>query len=303
MVQRIFIPGSEWLYFKIYSGAKTADEILVRTVYPYIEELRAEKSADSFFFIRYADPDFHIRLRLHIVSPTEYAVVFEKFIRYFQPEVDNGAITKIMCDTYTREIERYGAASIGAVEELFRADSAAIIEFLRRLSGLGTEQRETVRWTAALVLLDDTLTACGYDLAEKVRMTGRMAESYKREFGFTSHGFTKQLNDKYRFARKDIEQALAGREGFGPYEDILHARKTQIGAIAGQIEEIRRSGATIPAADDLLFSIQHMTMNRWFRSRNRQHELVVYDFLNKFYASAYARRNKESKDTEAPENL
>ena len=29
MTQRIFIPGSQWLYFKIYTGIKTADATTV----------------------------------------------------------------------------------------------------------------------------------------------------------------------------------------------------------------------------------------------------------------------------------
>ena len=32
-----------------------------------------------------------------------------------------------------------------------------------------------------------------------------------------------------------------------------------------------------------------MTMNRWFRSRNRLHELVIYNFISKHYDSMYAR--------------
>ena len=66
MIQRKFIPGSQWLYFKIYTGVKTADEVLAHTIRPFLRELYAERWIDGSFFIRYNDPDFHIRLRLHI---------------------------------------------------------------------------------------------------------------------------------------------------------------------------------------------------------------------------------------------
>ena len=43
-----------------------------------------------------------------------------------------------------------------------------------------------------------------------------------------------------------------------------------------------------------LTSMIHMTMNRWFRSKNRLHELVIYDFLSRYYISEIAK-NKNIK--------
>lgn len=57
MIQRKFIPGSQWLYFKIYTGVKTADEVLAHTIRPFLRELYAERWIDGSFFIRYNDPD------------------------------------------------------------------------------------------------------------------------------------------------------------------------------------------------------------------------------------------------------
>ncbi len=36
MVQRLFIPGSEWVYVKIYTGAKTADKLLSHSLFLFI---------------------------------------------------------------------------------------------------------------------------------------------------------------------------------------------------------------------------------------------------------------------------
>ena len=109
MIQRKFIPGSQWLYFKIYTGVKTADEVLAHTIRPFLRELYAERWIDGSFFIRYNDPDFHIRLRLHIDRFENYAPIFRRFEASFQPLVENGAVIRVLCDTYVREIERYGA--------------------------------------------------------------------------------------------------------------------------------------------------------------------------------------------------
>lgn len=304
MVQRTFIPGSEWLYFKIYTGTKTADDILVQIVGPYVENLYAEGVIDNYFFIRYSDPDFHIRLRLHIGDSVNYAKVFKDFLKHFQPCVDNGMIVKILCDTYVREIERYGSETIESAEDLFRADSAAVMRLLARCCDQPEEKREAIHWQLALLLFDDTLTAFGYELPNKVRIARRMADSYRREFGFTTHGYTKQLNDKYRSFRKNIESALASRSEFTAFEDILQSRKMEIQTVMGRIHEDRAADVTTYAADDLLSSIQHMTMNRWFRVRNRMYELVIYDFLSRYYESADVRNQKGIQiKPEGPENL
>lgn len=111
------------------------------------------------FFIRYNDPDFHIRLRLHIDRFENYAPIFRRFEALFQPLVENGAVIRVLCDTYVREIERYGANTMEPVERLFGIDSGAILELLEKIEELPTDTRETTRWQLALALLDDTMTA------------------------------------------------------------------------------------------------------------------------------------------------
>lgn len=242
MIQRKFIPGSQWLYFKIYTGVKTADEVLAHTIRPFLRELYAERWIDGSFFIRYNDPDFHIRLRLHIDRFENYAPIFRRFEALFQPLVENGAVIRVLCDTYVREIERYGANTMEPVERLFGIDSGAILELLEKIEELPTDTRETTRWQLALALLDDTMTAFGKTPDEKKTLFSRMAENFKKEFGFTSHSFTKQINDKYRRYRADIEKALSDREMFTDYDAILQPRKSEIGKVAAEISRINPPG-------------------------------------------------------------
>lgn len=305
MTQRTFIPGSPWLYFKLYTGHKTADELLAGVLRPLAVDLQTRGLIDRWFFIRYADPDFHIRFRVHIPDAAGYSDVMSGFHRGVLPCVEDGRVSKVLCDTYTRELERYGEATVELLEELFCIDSAAQFELLARLAEQPGAGRETLRQHLSLLLLDDALTAFGNDLAAKQQLMGQMAESFRREFGFTAHAYTKQLNDKYRTARSDIEQVVTSRRECAAFEDVLAGRQRGFGQIAERIAAIADSEVRSPASavpvDDLLRSIQHMTMNRWFRSRNRQHELVIYDFLNRYYKSAQAR-NQPASNGEVPEN-
>ena len=67
-IKRTYILGDEWLYYKLYCGARTSDVILTETIKPVTEYLLNQGLIDSWFFIRYGDPDFHIRIRFHLVD-------------------------------------------------------------------------------------------------------------------------------------------------------------------------------------------------------------------------------------------
>ncbi|WP_297806931.1 thiopeptide-type bacteriocin biosynthesis protein [uncultured Alistipes sp.] len=300
MIRRKFIPGSRWLYFKIYTGIKTADEVATRTLLPLLRELYEAKLIDDWFFIRYTDPDFHLRLRLLVARPEHYAAIFARIGSSVEPLVDNGAVVKVVCDTYVREIERYGAGTMEAVERLFGIDSRAVLELLDRVAEEPADRRETVRWQLALLLLDDAMTAFGKEPEEKLRLFSNMAGNFKQEFGFTSHPFTRQINDKYRRYRAEIEKGLSVREPFAAYEPVLRRRRAELERVAAEILRIKDEDAAPPLTDELLGSIAHMTMNRWFRTGNRQFELVVYDFLSKYFESSVARTKRVGTEKRMP---
>lgn len=291
MIRRAFIPGSRWLYFKIYTGQKSADELLFRNVAHLVDRLYAERTVDNFFYIRYTDPDFHLRLRFHIPDSAAYGKLFGEFIREFEPLADNGTIVKIACDTYVREIERYGADSVELLESLFGIDSLHVLKLLSLVEQQESlEQKEHTRWKLALCLLDDTLSEFGYTLDRKSKLMTGISDRFLREFGFITHAYTKQLNDKYRIFRKEIDLYLSERDISPEFERILTSRRGRISEIAAKLREMEDAALDIPASETLLPSILHMTMNRWFRSQNRVHELVLYDFLKKYYGSVLARR-------------
>ena len=94
---------------------------------------------------------------------------------------------------------------------------------------------------------------------------------------------------KYRSESDSINQLFAQKQDIY-FAELLENRKTRYGRIAHDIDHVIALNSKMKAnRDDLVFSIQHMTMNRWFRSHNRLHELVIYDFLRKHYESQKAK--------------
>src|SRR5262249_55204668 len=107
-VERRFAPGSHWLYAKLYSGVAIADEVLRDVVLPLVIRDGFSQAVNRWFFLRYSDPDTHLRLRFcgtpdmlaSYVAPMLHAAVAR--------QLTDGRIWRVQLDTYEREVERYG---------------------------------------------------------------------------------------------------------------------------------------------------------------------------------------------------
>jgi hypothetical protein len=106
----VFPPGSEWLYLKLYCGIATADKILCEIVGPLLDELRASGHVDHWFFVRFGDPENHIRIRMHGTPGVLSSVVLPACQAAIEPLLRNGGIAKSQVDTYAPESVRYGVA-------------------------------------------------------------------------------------------------------------------------------------------------------------------------------------------------
>ncbi len=119
MLQRIFYIGDEWLYYKLYCGKQTADQLLVNILKPLTEDLINRKLIDQWFFLRYGDPDFHIRIRFHLSEINKIGEVvldINQTLRYY---VKEDLIWKVQVDVYQREIESYGSNTMLLSEKFF----------------------------------------------------------------------------------------------------------------------------------------------------------------------------------------
>ncbi|MBC8592879.1 hypothetical protein H8744_06345 [Oscillospiraceae bacterium N12] len=287
MVKRLFIPGSQWIYFKIYTGEQTADNILIENVMPFIHTLYNEGVIMGSFFVRYSDPLFHLRLRLYVDKLESYATIFSNLLVFLEPCLNNGSIFRIMCDTYNRELERYGNELIKYVEEIFCIDSWSILSLLSILQKYDEDLREYERWNLSLLLIDDLLNVFDFDGKSKKQYLCMLSEQLKLEHGFINHKFTKQLNDKYRTNKSNVWRTMDRENSvvYIKYSDILNRRKNDLEEITKKLnkEELQW------ISDYSLSSLIHMTMNRFFKSKNRLHEMVIYFFLYKYYDSYLAR--------------
>jgi thiopeptide-type bacteriocin biosynthesis protein len=271
-VQREFSLGSEWLYYKLYCGQKVANQVLLGVVQPLTQELLAQELIDNWFFIRYADPDNHLRLRLHLPHPAQVGAVVQLVASYLQPYQRNTAVWKVQTDTYRRELERYGAQAIGLAEQLFGYQSAA---FMARLAAEPAAEDE---WLWGLAAMAELLDAFDYSLGQRLALLHQLRASFGREFGLDKP-LKLQLDAKYRQARPAIEQALRPA-ATAPPAPLRH--------LASQVLALAAQGRLAVPLDHLLGAYLHMLLNRVLPAEARLHELVLYDFLHRHYQSQQA---------------
>ncbi|MEO1486264.1 MAG: thiopeptide-type bacteriocin biosynthesis protein [Bacteroidota bacterium] len=289
MTQRSFIVGSEWLYYKIYSGPKATDLILTEIVLPCIQGFEERKLIEKWFFIRYADPKHHLRLRFLVSDKKHITTIVDELFEHLEPLLAKDVVWKVQLDTYHRELERYGDNTMELSESLFCADSRATVQFLDLIEG---DEGEQLRWLFGLRATEVLLSCFQYSLDEKLSLMEQLKIGFGREFNM-SRPLKKQLDDKYRKERDGIEQFMQftaeAKPDYIPILEILNETQKMISLIAEEILALTQQDALQMSKNNLMGSYIHMLMNRLFKSKNRLNEMVCYDFLYRYYRTKKAR--------------
>lgn len=287
---KTFIPGDKWLYLKLYTGYKTADNLLIN-VLPYItNKLNSAKILSKWFFIRYSDPHFHLRLRFCFDSNENIPLAIININQAVNDYVEQGLIWKVQYDTYQRELERYGYTTMDDAEDIFYADSIAIINILKEIDDEFSEEK---RWLIALKLIDSFLDNFDYSVIQKHEILSKMSESFIDEFEFSKKEYRLQLDQKYRLHKKKIEEIIfdsaSNINWYTPIKMTLAEKSKYVVPIASKLIKKEKQNTLDIPLNTLLISYIHMTINRLFRSKQRIYELVLYDMLRKFYFSQMTR--------------
>lgn len=126
--RRAFLPGGEWLYAKLYVPDALQQQVLARHLGRLVGSEAVRAAADGWFFLRYADPDPHLRLRFHGKPDTLWPVLLPAVRDWSEELRDAGLADRLVLDTYDPETERYGGpAALGHAERVFHADSEAVL--------------------------------------------------------------------------------------------------------------------------------------------------------------------------------
>lgn len=299
---RSFPPGSEWLYVKLYCGQATADHVLREVVAPLVRDYEARGLVRRWFFLRYSDPEPHLRVRLFGDPAGLAAELLPALHRAAAPLVADGRIWRVQLDTYEREVERYGGPlGVELAERLFHADSAAALRVAQLYGG---DSGAAQRWRLALCGMDLLLRDLGYDAEARRGLAQRGRDSFAREL-HAGADLGQQLGAKYRQQRANLAPLLGladavarSVEGDPPPADAgplagglvaLWWRSARLAPIVAELREAEDHGRLGATRDELALSFLHLQVNRLLRSAQRRQELVLYEFLVRLYTAQAAR--------------
>jgi thiopeptide-type bacteriocin biosynthesis protein len=286
---RSFPPGSEWLYLKLYGGTGGADRVLLDLVAPRVAEARRSGLADRWYFLRYADPGTHLRVRLRGDPARLLAEFLPSLHEAARPWLGDGRLHRLQLDTYEREVERYGGPEgIEIAEAIFEADSDMVVAVLPHVIG---DAALDARWRLALVGVDRLLDDLGLDEPARLRVLGAMREAYAREHGLDTQ--SERLGERLRTERKALEALRAGDVAADSPMALalphVAERSERLKPLVAALRGHAAAGRLDASLEDLAASFVHMQVNRLIRSAPRAHEAVLYHFLWQLDRARHAR--------------
>jgi thiopeptide-type bacteriocin biosynthesis protein len=265
--ERLRAPGSDWLFAKLYGPRAFEDDLLTGPVLELCQQAIAAGTAASWFFIRYADPDPHLRLRFRGDPFRLLKELAPHLCGWADGLLSDGVITRLCFDTYEREVERFGGPSgVAAAEALFHADSLAVIEMLRLFRG-GLLDLDMS--SLAMISIDDLLASLGAADAERLVWYRERVSSRKL------------AGDEYR-RRKDTLRRLLGdpeqlhaRPGGDALARVLDARRNELAGVRDQLDALARAGELLQPKSTLFRSYVHLHCNRLFASDRSAEEQIL----------------------------
>lgn len=280
-LKRNFMPGDEWIYFKVYIEPSSANHLLAQKILPFIKKLKKSHQEMVWFFIRYQDPDHHFRIRIKIAGLQSQNLIdeFQKLLKDFEQP---GFIKSLQIDTYQRELERYQSYGIDDVEKVFHKSSEVISQFLTKEIQSPERYKD---YQFALFTSDAIISAFHLNPLSKLNFLEMMAKSFYQEFS-KDKSLKIELDKKYRDLRTEINDVLENK-------NYLKERKLEkyFSALMHQISLLKRNNLSISQTkmQSLLADLIHMHLNRLFNDQQRQQELVIYHLLFKHQNSIYSR--------------
>ncbi|MFC5089881.1 thiopeptide-type bacteriocin biosynthesis protein [Amycolatopsis plumensis] len=249
--QQRHVPGGDWVFAKLYVAEDRQDELLTEQLPNLLESVGAD--AELMFFIRYRDPDAHLRVRFHGKRSVLNAKLLSRLHDWAARCCATGVIRRLALDTYEPEVARYGGEKVlEQAERAFGADSGAVLRQLKAI-GCGTVELDPVLLAAA-----NCIDICRGFAAEPGWM-GRFLEAYPKG------GHHPAFQARRDVARRLLDvhgewNALAAEPG-GP--EILAAWQERAPALNEYGRALRAQiGDDGPRETQVVTSLLHMHCNR-----------------------------------------
>ncbi len=288
-------PGDGWLYLKVYPSPMAGEAVLLDLLAPLARRLEDERAIVRWFYIRYWDPDPHVRLRLRGAPEVLRARVLPAILAELDGAHAEGLVARTQIDTYEPEVIRYGGpAALDACEELFAHDSAAVIDALRELrehasgpTGLGL---------ACAMGIDALLEDFRLDVEARLSLATEIRNAYRDELATTDEA-VHEIARRYRQSARALSDLLSptpSDERGRRLRELWRARGAASIARRAELRDLDKRGELVEPLRSVIASLLHMHANRMFETASRRQEHMTFEYLVRAYESRVARSRKKS---------
>lgn len=253
------LPGSEWCYIEFYMRPELMDTFLANEIRYLIQ--RQKPLIEQWFFIRYNQPEPHLRVRLKLRHDEALPAILQSIQSLTKIDHRYGPLRRLEIKSYDREIMRYGERQMHLAERFFFMDSQWALRQLH-LDDLG-------RYSQIIAFAQQLCRVVFEEPAAQTAFFRQLADSFSAEMNFSQDDF-KKINQAFHLQL--------------PSERTHSRLVNYFRKMLGQY-----------TADDrprLLADLIHMHVNRMFSGAPRMHEAVIYQFLYKFSLRDHHQKNK-----------
>lgn len=279
--RRTYPPGSEWMYVKFYCGPAGADGVLLDTLVPVLRAVAND--VDGWYFVRYRDPEPHLRVRVHAAPEILRDVVDPLLQQAIDGEIVRERVWRVQRDTYEREIERYGGvAATELAEQFFHADSDAVAKILAALRDC---ERLDLREHVTALSIDALMSDFGLGRDNKCRLLGALPPPTLLEKRIWSAQFRQERAQFAQIIEGSVSESLLGN-----VFAALDFRSARNRSLVDGLRAQQKKGRLRQPTESILLSYAHMTVNRMLRLRSENAvERKLYDRLRLYHSSELAR--------------
>ena len=280
-VEEMFYAGDKWLYIKFYCGVKSIDLILTEIFKQFLSV--QNKSITKWFFIRYSDPQPHLRLRIQLKEDNKIDEIIQKINQIVNRLKE--IIWKTQIETYNRETNRYGQNTIVLSETVFCLDSILYSELIVK-----SIIDENNKWMFGMKSLNSYLDTFQLNIKQKLDFCSIVINSFENEFGIDKFD-NKKINLLYNSHKSKIDHYFTQ---YSLLDELLEDRSKKIIANFNK-ESYIKYDENDPFSFQIISSIIHMSLIRIYSSKPREQEFVTYSFCLKWYKKIFALQTKTEK--------
>ncbi|WP_186645512.1 lantibiotic dehydratase [Fluviispira vulneris] len=267
---RLFFPGSEWYYCKLYFSKSREEEFIANYIHEFMLEIKNEINIESWFFIRYSDDKKHIRLRILLKDKLEYTKLSEKMNLFYTLCSKRGILNSVCVDSYEPEIERYGGPDLlPFAEKIFQYDSQLSCLILKNKKLIGEEF--SLEYLCAFL---------------SIELLDAFSLNYKEKLNWAESITNKDLYiDDFRDKRKRITNIFMENElkwyknkEFNFLNEAIQFRSNAVESFKNIFEKIYDESNIYEARSSIIKSLVHMQCNRNL-GINREREKKANAFI------------------------